>query len=86
MHRREHIPCPYRAYNGATVTCQAHIGTYNRIQDAINGWLDAGREPPEWLLNESHRHFALMADIAKEREVEQRNPWDGGEWFPPAGS
>ena len=62
---RTHIKAPYKAYNGTTVTCQMHIDTYNRLQDEINGWVNAGRGIPEHLLNESHRHFVIMCDIAK---------------------
>lgn len=62
---RTHITAPYRAYNGATITCQAHIDTYNAIQDDINIWIRDRRPIPEWLLNWSHRHFVMMAQLAK---------------------
>ena len=40
--RRTHIAAPYLAYNGATITCESHFADYNRIQDDINRWIDAG--------------------------------------------
>ena len=67
MPRREHIPCPYEAYNGATITCQAHIKSYNDIQDDINRWIDAGRKPPEYLLDFSHQTFVMISTLAKEQ-------------------
>ena len=65
MNLRKHIAKGYKAYNGAIITCQAHIDTYNAIQDNINTWITSGRDIPESLLIESHRHFVIMCDIAK---------------------
>ena len=65
MKLRAHIQKNYKAYNGATITCQQHIDTYNTIQDNINGWIKSGRPIPEHLLNASHQHFVIMCNIAK---------------------
>lgn len=54
--RRGHIQAGYKAYTGRKL--HKHIcEQYNRIQDTINGWIDAGREVPAHLLNESHLVF-----------------------------
>ncbi len=67
MELREHIAAPYRAWNGAVITCCEHIATYNRIQDQINSWIRANRPVPEWLLDWSHRHFSDICSLAKEK-------------------
>ena len=62
---RKHIKSGYKTYNGAVLTCQLSIDHYNRLQDEINAWIKVGREVPQHLLNESHRHFVIMCDVAK---------------------
>lgn len=63
--RRVHIAQGYVAYNGAVVTAKASIESYNRLQDEINGRIDAGLPVGEWLLDASHKHFVMMCDVAK---------------------
>jgi hypothetical protein len=62
--RREHIQAPYKAHNGAVLN-ERQCQEYNTIQDDINRWIDAGRKPPEWLLDHSFRTFNLLCAIAK---------------------
>ena len=61
----------YKAYNGATITCQPHIDEYNRLCDEVYRWEDSGRGVPEHVLNERHRHFVVMCDIALESQRQQ---------------
>jgi hypothetical protein len=43
-----------RLWNGVVVN-KAIAESYNRIQDRIESFYDAGIEPPEYLLNASHK-------------------------------
>lgn len=61
--RREPLPYGYRCYTG-TVPRDHEIDRYNRLQATINRWIDAGRQPPEVLLIDSHRAFCDMARVA----------------------
>ena len=63
--RRVHIAPGYMAYNGAIITARATIESYNRLQDEINGRIDAGLPVSEWLLDASHKFFVMMCDVAK---------------------
>jgi hypothetical protein len=58
------LPCPFTAWNGTVVSNQKWIDLYNRIQVAINRWLADRREPPEELLNSSHRTFVLIIEAS----------------------
>ena len=58
------IPYGYKAYTGKALA-NAHVDTYNRLTEEINTWIAAGRDVPEHILNERHRHFALCATINK---------------------
>lgn len=58
------LPCPYRAWNGVLIKDQAYIDFYNRIQTAINKWLEKGLEPPEELLDSSHRAFVMIVELS----------------------
>jgi len=62
MALRKHLPYGYVAYTGKRL-CNAHIDTYNRIQDDINTWIKDGRNVPDWLLDWSHRYFASVATV-----------------------
>ena len=61
--RRKHIALGYKAHTGKTLTCQAHLDSYNLIQDKINTYIDAGIDIPENWLNASHRQFVMMATV-----------------------
>ena len=61
--RRDHIEIGYKTYTGKCFTQQIWVDSYNHIQDRINSFLDAGREIPESLLNESHRYFRDIATL-----------------------
>lgn len=63
MPRREHIAYGYRTYTGRVLS-PASVDGYNRIQDDVNAWLDAGRAPPEWLLDWSFRFLRDAAEVA----------------------
>ena len=60
--RRQHIPYGYRAFTSKILSVAA-VDRYNVLQDEINTWIDAEREVPEHLLNESHRHMAMSAAL-----------------------
>ena len=61
MERRKHIAYGYIAYTGqALARCQ--VDTYNRIQDRINSFIDAGMTPPERVLHGSHSLFQAIAE------------------------
>ncbi len=59
MERRETIESGYRAFNGHIFT-EFDAISYNRVQAEINRWIDADRDVPEWLLNESHKQFCII--------------------------
>jgi hypothetical protein len=61
--RRDHIELGYKTYTGKCFTQQIWVDTYNRIQDRINAFIDAGAVVPESLLNESHRYFRDIATL-----------------------
>jgi hypothetical protein len=63
IERRLHIPLGYKTYTGKCFTQQVWVDTYNRIQDRINSFIDAGAVVPESLLNESHRYFRDIATL-----------------------
>ncbi len=63
---REPLKVGYQCYNGATLTCQAHIDDYNRMSAEIHRWEDSGRGVPSHLLDERHRHFVIMCALALE--------------------
>jgi len=54
--RRSHLPYGYVTYTGNEMRDHV-VDTYNRLQDEINAWVDAGRPVPEHLLDES---FSVM--------------------------
>lgn len=58
--RRERVPYGYVTYTGRAMRDGA-VDRYNRLQDEINGWVDAGRDVPEFLLMES---FCVLQDAA----------------------
>lgn len=62
MKRRERMEYGYKAYTGRILS-NAQVDAYNRIQDEINMWIDAGRAVPEFLLNASHRQLVISATI-----------------------
>lgn len=62
MERRTHIPRGYVAFTGKVLS-DAAVAGYNDIQDQINSWIDAGRNPPAWLLDWSFRYFRNSAAL-----------------------
>jgi hypothetical protein len=62
---RPTLPNPFTAWNGVVVTNQKWLDLYNRIQVSINSFLADHREPPEELLNSSHRTFVLIVEASR---------------------
>ena len=58
---RKHVQLGYKTMTGRTFWRQIWVDEYNRIQDRINKYIEAGRAVPESLLNESHRYFSTVA-------------------------
>ena len=69
--RRKHIPYNYVTYTGK-VLADCQVDDYNRIQNDINIWIDAGRPVPEWLLDWSHQYFVTVAAINTPHDPECR--------------
>lgn len=65
---RTPIAVGYLAYNGARLTCKAHIDQYNALSAEVYRWEDSGRGVPKHILNERHRHFAIMCEVALESQ------------------
>ena len=63
MELRKHLKKGYKTYTGKVLSCQAHIDSYNLIQDKINSYISAGIDIPENWLNVSHRQFVMMSTI-----------------------
>ena len=61
MQKRELVPYGYRLFTGKIMS-DAAVDRYNYIQGRINASIDAGIEPSDSLLNESHQCIALAAD------------------------
>ena len=66
MKRRTEIEAPYKTFTGEVLNAR-QCETYNQIQREINRWIDAGRKVPEFLMDDSHLTFNLMATLSKER-------------------
>lgn len=60
MKRRELLPYGYEAFTGE-IWSNLHVDAYNRIQDRINSFIDAGMPVSENLLNESHKAFSVFS-------------------------
>lgn len=70
---RDPLVAPYECYNGAVITKQSVLDGYNSLSSEIHRWEDSGRGVPTHLLNARHRHFVIMADIAKGNTRYDRN-------------
>lgn len=60
MKRRELLPYEYKAFTGVVLT-DLHVDAYNRTQERINSFIDAGMPVSENLLNEAHKAFSLFS-------------------------
>ncbi len=58
--RREMLEPGYRTFTGVCLS-EAQIKSLNEMNARINSFIDAGREPPEYLLNGVHHTFSCMA-------------------------
>lgn len=61
--RRSHIELGYKTYTGRCFTEQIWVDNYNRIQDRINAFIDAGAVVPDSLLDESHYYYRSIATL-----------------------
>jgi hypothetical protein len=59
MQRRRMLAHGYNAFTGV-VPSDDQIDRYNRIQERINSFIDAGMPVSEALLNESHVFFTMI--------------------------
>jgi hypothetical protein len=57
--RRFHLPYGFKNVYGTTLP-SITIDRYNRVQDSINAYTDAGRRVPEYLLWESFNIIAIL--------------------------
>jgi len=58
----KHIQHPFKSISGVTWTA-CGVERYNRLIDKQNGYLKAGREIPENILNESHNCFVQNSQL-----------------------
>ena len=62
MKKRIELKPGYKTFNGKVLT-RADCDYYNRSQRDINRWIDAEREVPVSLLNQSHHAFNMICGM-----------------------
>ena len=77
MEHRTMLEAGYKTFTGRILT-QSDCDAYNRVQADINKRIDNGVSVPEFMLNESHRLFSILAGCFDNRITAHAGAYNTG--------